>query len=427
MNLFDSDFWNEILHSILSHKWRSIMTSFGVVWGVFMIVMLIGTGKGLNNGIIGSVQQLPINSFLIYIGETSVPYHGFPRGRIWNMDNVDKDIIAMTLGDKLKYIASVKVAATTERDRKEIPVNSVSQQAFAIVAGVTPMYYHAMPHRIIQGRYVNEIDIQDERKVCVIGDNIAKQLFPEEDEYLGRQVKVNNVTYEVVGVCKNPNKMFDIGLDPSKSVVLPLTTMQTAWNMQNQIDLNCIIMNDEYLSSDYIAPITRLVKERHNIAPDDKTGLNVWDNAFFRDMYGNLFRGINILIWIVGLGTLLAGFIGISNIMLVTVNATTKEIGIRRALGAKPKMIVSIIVFESLTLTLISGLAGICLGSFGMYLMNSFVAKGSMDSGMFTNPYAPLWAIAVSFLILVFGGAGAGLIPARRAIKIKAIEALQED
>lgn len=420
--MFDSDFWGEIWQTISRCKGRSIMTAFGVFWGIFMLVLLVGAGMGLNNGLIGNIKDLPTNSFLLVPGETSIASHGFSRGRIWQMDNNDTKAIEAKLANKTQSVASVKFASSDK-----LLVTSNNSEGDFTVAGVTPSYYKAMPHKLIEGRYINDIDITEERKVCVIGIHVAEQLFPSFDSYVNQQIVLDKVPYTVVGVCKNPNRAIDIGVDPGKSVLLPITTVQLAYNAVGKVDISVVILKDQYPASEYCGQVASLVKERHFIAEEDATALNVTDLSQHLNQYYNLFKGIEILIWLVGLGTLLAGLIGISNIMMVTINERTHEIGVRRALGALPEVIIKQIIFESLTLTMSAGFLGLCSGVGLLTFINTMMSKQMEDAAMFQNPYMPFWAAIAAFSVLVLGGLFAGWVPAKRALKIKAIEALREE
>lgn len=406
--------------SVRRQKMRSLLTAFGVFWGIFMLVVLIGAGMGLNEGIVGSIKSIPTNSILLITGETSVAWHGFARGRKWTMDNQDNVAVRKVLAGKYSSVASVKFAPDLMRT-----ASAPEHQSQFMVAGVTPSYYSAMPHKLVQGRYVNYIDIMEERKVCVIGQVVADQLFPEEKEVVDRTIVIDNVPYTIVGVCKNPNRSISIGLDPENSILLPLVTMQLSYNVPDRIDITVIILKDQFPAQDYTAAIAEVVKERHNISPDDQTALDVVDLSAILKQYDNLFKGLDILIWLVGLGTLLAGLIGISNIMMVTIKERTQEIGVRRALGALPETIIKQIMCESLTLTLGSGFVGLFCGTWALSALRSLI--GSQEGSMFQNPYMPFAPAIACLFILVLGGLFAGWMPARRAMKIKAIEALREE
>lgn len=416
--MFDSDLWSEIWQSIMRQRWRSLMTAFGVFWGILMLTLLIGSGMGLNNGIAGRVKSLPSNCLFLIPQETSMAYHGLGRDRKWSMDNRDIDELTSKLGQRLSYITSVNFA-----DYQNV---THGRQTFQYqVAGVTPQFYGSLPQKLLAGRFINDIDITEHRKVCVIGKHVAEELFADENP-LGQHIDVNGTNLSIIGVIKNTNRQIDIGLDVTESVLMPLTTEQVNYGQGNRIDICMVILEDNSPVDKFEAEITALVKNNHHIHPDDPTALMTVNLGEQIGMFINLFTGMNILIWIVGLGTLLAGLIGISNIMIVTVKERTQEIGVRRALGAMPEVIIRQIMLESLTLTAIAGFGGLCLGIWLLSILRNMLAEGG-DNMTFTNPYVPFWTAIASLVILVLGGLFAGWMPARRAMRIKAIDALREE
>ena len=416
--MFDSDLWNEILQSIMRQRWRSLMTAFGVFWGILMLTVLIGTGMGLNNGIAGRVKSLPSNCLFLIPQETSMAYAGLGRDRTWYMDNRDVDELTSALAQRLEYITSVNFADYQNVTR--------GRQTFQYkVAGVTPQFYGSLPQKLLSGRFINDVDMREHRKVCIIGKHVAEELFGDDDP-IGATIDVNGVILTVVGTIKNTNRQIDIGLDVTESILLPLTTEQVTYGQDNRIDICMVILKDSSPVNEFESEITGLVKKNHQIHPDDPTALMTVNLGEQIAMFVNLFTGLNILIWIVGLGTLLAGLIGISNIMLVTVKERTQEIGVRRALGALPGVIIRQIMMESLVLTAAAGFAGLCLGIWLLDMLRGMMAEGG-DNMTFTNPYVPFWTAIASLTILVLGGLLAGWMPARRALQIKAIDALREE
>lgn len=399
------------------------MTAFGVFWGIFMLVILIGTGMGLNNGLLGGLKTLPTNSIIFAAQETQLPYKGFPRGRKWQMKNEDFEAIIDMLGPAAKNIAAMNYAGGVVQQT----VKTGSQTGEYMVAGVTPSYYNAMPHKLVAGRYVNDIDMIEERKVCVIGQNTARQLFPGDSVYLNKTVIISDIPYEIVGVCMNPNKTISVGVDPGESILLPLTTQQLAYNSVGNVDVGVIVLQDDCPVSRYKDSIIAEMKERHAIAPEDQDALVVMDLSEQIVQYNNLFTGIDILIWLVGIGTLIAGLVGISNIMLITVKERTKEFGIRCALGAEPKDIIKQIMSESLFLTFSAGMAGLCVGVWLLSLIRNMLEQQISPDSMFRDPFVPFGVAVGALLILVIGGIIAGMVPARRALAIKPIEALADE
>ena len=417
--MFDKDFWSEIWETVLSQKWRSLMTAFGVFWGIFMLVMLIGAGMGLNNGLVGKMMQLPTNSVFLIPSQTSMPYKGFSQGRSWNISMDDtlkfrqsfpKEIANITL---LDYVGQGAPQIISHDDR-------IGEYK---VVGVTPQYLHNIPQKLVAGRFINNIDMNENRKVCVIGTDVVKNFFPSSDP-IGLHITIDGITYTIVGVVKNTNKMLTLQLDPANGIQLPLTTEMQVYNRGNKIEQMIITLHDQYSTIDYQDRLLSLMKSLHQVHPNDPSALSTFNLAKLLDQYKYLFIGLNILIWIVGLGTLMAGLIGISNIMLVTVKERTQEIGVRRALGAMPEKILQQIMCESLVLTLSAGIFGLGLGTFALSMLRNVIG----DSGsIFSNPYVPFLPAIAALVVLVLGGLFAGWLPAKRALAIKAIEALREE
>ncbi len=417
--MFDKDFWSEIWETVLSQKWRSLMTAFGVFWGIFMLVMLIGAGMGLNNGLVGKVMQLPTNSVFLIPDNTSMPYQGFSQGRSWDISMDDtlkfrqvfqKEISNITL---LDYVGQGAPQIISHGDRF----------GEYKVVGVTPPYLHNIPQALVSGRFINDLDLQEKRKVCVIGTDVAENFYSASDP-IGRSLVIENITYTVVGVVKNTNKMINLQLDPANGIQLPLTTEMQVYNRGNRIQQMIITLHEPYSAIEYQQRFQLLLKSLHHVHPDDPSALITFNLAKLLEQYKYLFIGLDILIWIVGLGTLMAGLIGISNIMMVTVRERTQEIGVRRALGAMPEKILGQIMCESLVLTFSAGIVGLALGTFALSLVRKAVQ--GVES-VFSDPYVPFVPAVVALIVLVMGGLFAGWLPAKRALAIKAIEALREE
>jgi len=413
------DLWQEILLTIRRNKWRSLMTAFGVFWGILMLIILVGCGIGLNNGMNRNIQGIPSNSIFMGSSRTSIPYKGFRKDRRWSMNNDDVAYVRQQLGKKGRYISSINFAGS-------YTTSYGSQSGEYQIAGITPAYYHSTPQKILYGRYINEIDLKERRKVCIIGQKVYENLFTDSADPCGRLIKAGNIYYTVVGVVKATNEM-TIGIDINESLLLPLSTEQLAYRQHNTIDMLLVTLQDEFDATEEQKPIELWIKERHFIHPDDPSALWVFNLSEMLGSFQALFLGIGILIWIVGAGTLLAGLIGISNIMLVTVKERTQEIGIRRALGAKPFAILSQIMAESIVLTGAAGICGLTLGIWILAAISSGLESNPSEDRMFLRPQIPFSIGLIALAILIIGGLLAGWMPARRAMKIKAIEALRDE
>lgn len=422
--MFDKDFWQEVLQTIQQQKWRSLMTAFGIFWGLLMLMFLIGAGVGFQEGVVGQLRQMPSNAVAYISGVTTLPYKGFERGRSWNIDAGDIAAIQAKFPGAVRQVVYVKYLPAPD---STLTVTSASATDQLVVAGVSPFLALMSPQRIVAGRYIDEFDCRERRKVCVVGMEVAKTLFPALASPVGQRINIAGTSYDVVGVTKKTNDMVNLGPNESKSVFLPITTAQYVFNAIGKIDRLFMVLDDRYPSADYYQPIDALIRQRHQLHPDDETALIPTDLKSQLNQFDIMIGGLNALVWLVGLGTLLAGLIGISNIMMVTVRERTQEIGVRRALGAEPWAIIRQIMCESLVLTLSAGIVGIIAGVWGLYAVNRMTAASMADGGFFTNPHVPFIPAVVSLVILIIGGLLAGFVPAKRAMAIKAIEALREE
>ena len=397
---------------------RRLMTAFGVFWGILLLTLLVGTGTGLDNGIVSKVKNLSPNELFLRPQETSMPYRGFGRGRKWLLNSHDKELIRGRFGQMVKAYSPVNYAGY-----QNVVINDQSHPF--LVSGVDPQFVSLIPQRVTTGRFINDIDMLEHRKVCVIGEHVAEVLFNSPEEAIGSNISVNGMALTVVGVTHCTNRHILIGIDLSESVLMPLPTEQTAYGRGDEIDFCSVTMDDAFPMEQQKGQIVALIKENHFIHPDDELAITAPTVSEESAMYNNAITGVNILIWIVGLGTLMAGLIGITNIMLVSVRERTREIGIRRAVGATPRHIIKEIMLESLVLTLGAGLLGLCVGVWLLHGVDNMLPQG--DDTVISRLHMPFWKAIISLLILVAGGLLAGWIPARRAIAIKPIEALREE
>lgn len=422
--MFDKDFWQEVLQTISNQKWRSLMTAFGIFWGLLMLMFLIGAGMGFQEGLVGQLKQIPANTIAFFTNTTTMNYDGFERGRSWNIETADIDAINTTFPGAVSQTILVKVLPS---EGSTLSVTSPEASDELVVAGISPTLSLISPMRVKYGRFINEFDCAERRKVCTIGDQVAKTLFSEDDSPVGRQITIEGTAYDIVGVTKKTNEIVNLGPNESTSVFMPITTAQYLFNQVGKADRMFMVLNDSYPSGNYYKNIDAVIRQRHHLHPSDDAALMSFDLKDSLNQFDLLIAGINALVWLVGLGTLLAGLIGISNIMMITVKERTQEIGVRRALGADPWVIIRQIMCESLVLTLGAGIVGIMVGVWGLYTINRMTASALTDGGYFTNPYVPFATALAALFILVVGGLAAGYVPAKRAMAIKAIEALREE
>ena len=342
--MFDLDRWTEIWVTITRNKTRSLLTCFGVFWGILMLVILLGSGRGMQNGIMRSVNGFATNSAFFFADRTSESYKGFNKGRQWNMRNRDVESIRR----EVKELSAISPIIWGNSSDKNIVYGMMS--GTFNVKGVHPDYFQIETQKLFHGRLLNEVDERERRKVCLIGTKVKEVLFKEEDP-CGSYIRVNGIYYQVVGVVQQRASGVNIGGRSEECVFLPFSTMQQTLNQGDIIHFLCVAAEPGVQMLPVINKIKSIIKEQNLIAPTDPQAVTALNLAAQFETFNNAFLGIDILIWIVGVGTLLAGIIGVSNIMMVTVKERTKEIGVRRALGAKPWNIISQIMSESLLIT----------------------------------------------------------------------------
>ncbi|MDR0538465.1 MAG: ABC transporter permease [Tannerellaceae bacterium] len=423
--MFDADRWLEIWVTITRNKLRSVLTCLGVFWGVLMLVLLLGAGTGMKNGIFSNFEGYATNSVFFITDRTSEPYKGFKKGRYWNMRNRDIDNIR-------KNVRGIDIASAVifgGRSDKNIVYGQTAASFF--VKGIYPEQFKLETPIITYGRLISEVDMRDRRKVCVIGAKVNESLFNNANS-CGKYIRVNGIYYQIVGVVNPKARGISIGGRNEESVFLPLSTMQQIMNQGDRVHfISVSIARGEPLQK-VIDDITAVLKAQNEISPTDPQAVRAINLAAQFATFEMLFTGINILVWIVGTGTLLAGVIGISNIMMVTVKERTKEIGVRRALGAKPANIIVQVMSESLLLTSMAGLTGLSLGVFildGVNRLMEAAAAGpsSSNESFFKNPEVSINVAIIATVIILLSGLFAGLIPAWRAMQIKAIDAIREE
>lgn len=419
--MFDMDQWHEIWQTITRNKVRSFFTAFGVFWGILMLTLLLGAGNGLENGMLSNIEGFATNSCFIYTDQTSVNYQGFRKGRRWDMHNSDIEVLRANIPE-IKYLAPLLFGSRSENNT----VRGEKAGTFS-TRGCYPDYAKIEEQKILYGRYINEVDVQESRKVCFIGKNVYEALFQPLEDPIGQIIRSNGIYYRIIGVGSGLSNI-QIGGRSDDMVVLPFTTMQRTYNQGDIVHFLAATAQDDVEAGFIEDEIKTILKKRNNIAPEDERAVGSFNIADQFKTFGYLFLGIRILIWIVGTGTLLAGAIGVSNIMLVSVKERTKEIGIRRAIGAKPTNIVGQILKESLVITSIAGFVGLSLGVGILAFFDYMIQNLPTEEGIFLKNIMIDFDVAItSSLLLIVLGLLAGLLPAWRAMQIKPIEALSEE
>ncbi len=417
MSVFDVDRWREVFDTLGANKLRTTLTAFGVLWGIFMLIIMLGAGSGLYNGVTSMFQGFETNSLYIWTQRTTMPYKGLPAGRWFNMTNEDTKAIR-------EMVPEAKVIAP----RNEVGgwrgsanvVRGISSGAYGI-KGDYPEVVEIQPFDIQQGRLLNQLDIEEKRKVAVIGAKVVNDLYDADEEIIGSHIRINGVYFTVVGVIKT-KKAGREAEDDAQSIFVPLSAFQQAFNYGNWVSYYGFMPVDGVSVAELQEKILKVLKERHRVHPADEFAFGANNNEEEFAEYANVFSGINFLIWFVGTLTLVAGIIGISNIMLVIVKERTKEIGIRRAIGASPMSIVSQIVLEALVLTSMAGYIGIVLGVWAVEYAGPMIEDDS-----FKNPQVDFNTILIALGVLIISGCAAGFLPAYRALEIKPVEALRTE
>lgn len=422
--MFDLDSWHEIIEALKKNKIRTLLTAFGVFWGIFMLIIMLGSGRGLKNGVTDGFGDFATNSFFMWTQRTTIPYKGLPRNRWFNFKN--DDIKALRDNIPEIEILAPRLQGGGFRGGDNV-VRGLKSGAFTI-NGDYPEWNLIDPVVVTQGRFINQMDILEERKVAVIGSKVYDALFKPAEDPIGQYIRIQGVYFNVIGVFKPKNSNVNFGGDKDQSIFMPFTTLQKTYNYGDVVGWFAITSKDGIPASEVEDKVVRLMKQRHTVHPDDDQAIGHFNLEVQYKKMNGLFNGINGLIWLVGIGTLLAGVIGISNIMLVIVKERTKEMGIRRALGAAPAIIMRQIIAESVFLTTIAGYIGLVIGVGLVELINFLLSKsGGAKDTMFKNPEVDFNVAVMALIILVISGVFAGIIPARRAVSIKPIEALRDE
>ncbi|MDR1746830.1 MAG: ABC transporter permease [Tannerella sp.] len=417
--MFDLDRIQEIWLTITKNKVRSLLTGFGVFWGIFMLIIMMGAGKGLERGMLKGIEGFATNSCFMGTNQTSIPYKGFQKGRRWNFHNGDIDVLLR----KIPEIDCIVPMLFGRRSTNNVVYGE--NYSSCNVRGLPDNYEQIEQQRMMFGRFINEFDMKESRKVCVIGTQVYEELFPMRGNPLGQEIRVNGIYYRIVGVSTGVSNV-SIGGRSDECVIIPFTTMQKITNQGDIIHLIAATAQEGNPAKTLEEKMKAALKEQNGISPDDKMALWSFNIEEQFNMFRYLFLGISIVIWIVGSGTLIAGIVGVSNILMVTIKERTKEIGIRRALGAKPRTIIGQIMMEGLLLTTIAGMLGMSFGVLVLYLADIYWLQNAQNVFL-SDPMVSFGTAVVSTVILLIFGLVAGSLPANRALKIKAIDAIREE
>ena len=418
--IFDYDTWQEIFGSIAKNKIRTVVTVIGVLWGIFIYITLSGSAKGLDNGFDREFQDMAMNSMFVWPQSTSIPYAGFKIGRsprltIQNVKTLKQQV------PEIKYIAPRNARGVRSGPPASVVYRDISRTYN--IYGDYPEYSEISTKKIYKGgRFINNADITNKRKVCVIGERTEKELFEEDENPVGKFIRIDNVYFQVIGVHKyNPGGGFETDGD----IFIPFETFRNLYNTGDKVNWFVIAAYD---NADVILvekKVKKVLKRIHKISPDDERAFGSFNIGEVFNRIKGFADGMTFLSLVVGLATIIAGVIGIGNILLISVKERTKELGVRRALGATPGEVRIQIVLESVFLTLIAGVLGIILGAAALATINFFTQD--LAEFPYTNPTVPPLLVLGALLIMTVMGTLIGLIPAQRAVSIKPIDALREE
>jgi len=441
--MFDLDKWQEILATMRKNKLRTVLTAFGVFWGIFMLVVLLGAGNGMKHGIQREFADGAKNSLWIWTGKTSLPYKGMKPGRQVTFTNDDSESIN-------HQIPGVEKLAPRTIFRGEYTLSYHNKNGSYQIQGVNRDYLSINGSKIVTGRNLNPIDIKERRKVMVIGKRVKEVLFGEDmplEDVIGKYIKVmvlkerkpattsGNLTqnadsnkvagiyFQVVGVFTNKG---DQGRQEERSV-MPITTLQSTFNLYNRVHSIAITTENGVRVSEVQDQLRQLLAGKHQFDVNDEQAINANNNQEEYERFMGLFDGIAAFVWFISMCTLIAGIVGVSNIMLIIIKERTKEIGIRKAIGATPFSIVSLVIQESIIITSVAGYLGFLAGVGLLELIGYFITQANNEIRYFTYPTVDLNLIFVAIGVLVLAGAVAGLFPAMKAANVKPVEALRAD
>jgi len=418
--ILDRNTWQEIFGSISKNKTRTIITVIGVLWGIFIYIALSGAAKGMDNGFEKAFETVAKNSMFAWAQSTSIPHEGFKTGRQLNLKVGDATVIENRIPE-VQNIAPLNVRGVFG-DAPATTVRGLKSGNYT-VWGYYPVYSKITAKKIFDnGRFINEDDIEQARKICVIGERTLQELYEKDEEAVGTFIKVDNVYFQVVGVHKfTPTTPFDADGD----IWIPFTTYKKLYNTGDIVSFFAIAAYDDVDVIQVEEDVLKVLRSSHRVHPDDE---RAFGSVNLGEIFGRVMgfaNGITFLSLVVGLATILAGVIGIGNILLISVKERTKELGVRRALGATPREVRAQIILESVFLTMIAGIVGIILGAGVLSIINTLTQDN--DNFPFTNPTLPIPYVIGALLIMVILGTLIGLIPAQRAVSIKPIDALREE
>lgn len=419
--IFDRDTWQEIFGSIQKNKVRTIITVIGVLWGIFIYIALSGSANGLDNGFEREFENIAMNSMFVWAKSTSIPYEGFKTGRNPQLKLKDAQTLRNNIPE-IQFIAPRNVRGVFDGSSGSQIVRGAKSGTYNIY-GDFPEYTKIATKKIYdKGRFINQSDIDNARKVCVIGERTQKELFEEDEEPVGKFVRIDDIYFQVIGVHKY---IQGGGFESDGDVFIPFATFKKLYNTGENVEWFTIAAYDDADVIQVEKDVKQTLKRIHRVSQKDERAFGSFNLGEVFNRIMGFARGMTFLSLIVGIATIIAGVIGIGNILLISVKERTKELGVRRALGATPSEVRMQIILESVFLTVIAGIFGIVLGAFVLAGINAGTAN--LEDFPYTNPTVPISFVLGALAIMVTLGTLIGLIPAQRAVSIKPIDALREE
>lgn len=417
--MFNRDRWKEIVEVLTSNWFRTLLTAFGVFWGILILIILLAAGKGMENGIRSGFGDIATNTMFMWTQNTTMDYKGLPKGRRYNFKLDDVEAINQNVPD-LRFVSPRNQLGGFNGANNVI--RGIKTGAYNVY-GDYPDIINQDPMAITSGRFINHLDIEQKRKVAIIGEGVRSGLYEMGEEVIGTYIKIQGVNFTVIGTYKKKSNNGN-GEEGQKEIYIPFTTFSQAFNRGNNVGWMAITAHDNASITQLKEKVFEVIRENQKIHPEDLRAIGHFDLYEQYKRVESLFTALGLIAYFVGILVLLSGIIGVSNIMLIVVKERTKEIGIRRALGESPWSIKLQILMESVFLTIISGMAGISFGALVIYLVNYILdVNGPVD--MFLNPSVGITVVLMALFILIVAGLLAGFIPAQSAIKVRPIEALR--
>lgn len=406
----DWDTYKEITLALKRNRRRTLLTGFGVFWGIFMLLFLMGGGNGIKSMLASNFEGFATNTTILVSDRTTMPNKGFSKGRYWSLTYKDVERLRIMMPE-LEVVTPTLTSYSSDIQYRD-------GSASGNLKGVYADYVKVETPKIKYGRYINESDVLQERKVCVIGERIYNSLFPDGGDPCGVHIKVGSVYYQVVGVDVSSGNISLSG-SADQSVIIPISVARKILRKGDNVDIICVTAGSGISLSEHENKLRSIIAREHQFNPEDKQALVILYTEELFSVVDNLFKGVNFFILLIGLGTILAGVIGVSNIMMVTVKERTTEIGIRRAIGATPRDILLQIIMEGIMLTTVSGMSGIVFSVFILNAMDILIPD--------TEFQITFWTAILSALLLALMGVLAGLAPAFRAMDIKPVDAMRDE